>query len=346
MATTAPFATDFSRSSIVPRRLLRAGLLTGVFALGLLIYSGWEYVSRTIPELYAQEWVADLLITHMRLNDGQWPASWDDLEEAFQINAARAGQPWTFDDLRERVAIDFSADPNELARSVLQDGKVPFRVVWLRSGDHHHWAGGEPNLMVWRYLQKNENATKENSPLVHPVAEEKRSRAALLALGARWTIDQTGHVKEAQLTSRNLSDPDMDFVKGLSQLRGLNLGDSGIGDAGMERVRNLTRLEWIYLYRSNVTDAGLGCLEGMEDLKTLVLADAKFTDNAFDTIVRLKNLQLLNLNGARVTDLGISRLHSMDNLKEVMLYDTLVTREGVRQLRSALPGCVVSFPDD
>jgi len=322
-------------------RPLWVGLAGAIFVAGFVVFKVYEFGYQTIPDLYTQEWVAGMVITHMQLNEGRWPTRWEDLEEAFEINAGQAGRPWTFDELRSRVDVDFSADPGELAKTVLQEGKATFRVVTLKSGKRHHWAGGEPNLMIWNYLQH----AAADDRLAHLVESEKRSRAALIQLAATFESDETGHVKKVQLGSRS-SDAAMDYIRAFTELRGLNLGDSGVGDAGMECVRDLPHLEWIYLYRSKVTDAGLVHLEHAEELKMLVLADQKFTDAAFDTIVRLKNLEFLNLNGTRVTDAGIARLHGMQSLKNVQLGGTQVTEEGVQQLRAALPECDVYFPSE
>ena len=90
----------------------------------------------------------------MERNDGRWPRGWDDLKEPYESAVAAVGRPWSFDDLRSRVEVDFSADPKELAKARLKNGSVPFRVISLRSGYYHYWKGSEPNVRVCECLQE------------------------------------------------------------------------------------------------------------------------------------------------------------------------------------------------
>lgn len=50
------------------------------------------------------------MIEHLERNDGNWPRSWDELAESFEIFAGRNGRMWSLDELRARVAVDFDAD--------------------------------------------------------------------------------------------------------------------------------------------------------------------------------------------------------------------------------------------
>jgi len=95
-----------------------------------------------------------MVVKYMERNEGRWPNDWDDLKEPYELGVAQVGRPWTFDELRSRVDVDFSADPNELAKARLHNGRVPFRVISLRSGYYHYWEGSEPNVRIWEYLQK------------------------------------------------------------------------------------------------------------------------------------------------------------------------------------------------
>ena len=132
-----------------------------LFAVGVFVFKSYEYFFKTIPDLYAQEWVAGMVIRHMDLNDGSWPRNWDELSKDFEIATVTAGRPWTFEELRSRVNVDFSADPNELAKTALENGCAPFRVVALRSGNTHHWENGEPNLRIWSYLQQRADSSEK-----------------------------------------------------------------------------------------------------------------------------------------------------------------------------------------
>ncbi len=139
-------------------RPLRKGLLSvlgcavivAVAGLGYSIYQAFN----SVPDAYAQWWVADMVIEHMEQNQGAWPNGWEELREPHRVLVERSGQPpLSFDKLRARVAIDFDADTATLVR-VSQGKEPPFRVVNLRSGRETHWKGKEPNQMILDYLKQ------------------------------------------------------------------------------------------------------------------------------------------------------------------------------------------------
>jgi hypothetical protein len=60
------------------------------------------------------------------------------------------------DELRERVEIDWSADPAELLKQGRKGGQPPFRVIYLRDGSSTHYEGREPNQMILEYLESRQ----------------------------------------------------------------------------------------------------------------------------------------------------------------------------------------------
>jgi hypothetical protein len=65
-------------------------------------------------DAYAVWWVADMVIEYMETHDGAWPQGWDDLREPYDTCVRRSGRPWTFEHLRDRVDVDWEADPARL----------------------------------------------------------------------------------------------------------------------------------------------------------------------------------------------------------------------------------------
>ncbi len=53
----------------------------------------------------------------------------------------------------------------------------------------------------------------------------------------------------------------MHHTKALTKLEELDLGTTGIGDAGLEHLRGLTQLEQLDLSYTQVTDAGVAELQ-------------------------------------------------------------------------------------
>jgi len=144
-----------------------------------------------------------------------------------------------------------------------------------------------------------------------------------------------------------------------------------IGDAGLEKLQNLSDLEVLNLYGNNLTDDGLAHLEGLHKLKELHLsllaisdaglrhlkpldslehlellysegfAGPLLSDRGVEFLEPLTNLNTLNLTGAKLTDAGLERLRVLKKLKTLQLVRTQVTAEGVQAFQAALPGCEI-----
>lgn len=131
-------------------------VLIAVFAcvLGLGVYVV-RSIDSSVRNMYAVWWVGDMIVMHLEKNEDRWPESWDDLRDDYDACVEEAGQPWTFQELRNRVEIDWNADPEALrALPPDENGDAPFRVVRLRDGSEAYYVGREPNRMIHRYLQK------------------------------------------------------------------------------------------------------------------------------------------------------------------------------------------------
>ena len=132
----------------------RIGLTTdaGVLVVALGV-GGWA-IHRSmdgVRDAYAVWWVANMVVEHLKANGDAWPKNWEDLRDDYQTCVKRSGQPWSFEELRSRVAVDWQADPSELA--VLANGRSipPFRVIWLTDGTINYWEHAEPNQIIADY---------------------------------------------------------------------------------------------------------------------------------------------------------------------------------------------------
>lgn len=124
--------------------------------LALVARTGWfvhKYLTVVVPDSYAVWWVADLVVDYMEHHENRWPSGWDDLLEPYERLAEKSGRPWTFEELQERVDVDWDADPRELARAPARHGAAPFRAIWLKDGGEWYWGAHEPNDIVWSYLK-------------------------------------------------------------------------------------------------------------------------------------------------------------------------------------------------
>ena len=120
--------------------------------LAIAAYGAYSF-NQKIRNSYAVWWAADMVIEHMIANDNQWPATWEDLRDDYQTCVKRSGEPWTFDEIRKRVSIDFTVNGKELFASAETLARPAFRVIWLSDGTESHLQSHEPNTMILNYLK-------------------------------------------------------------------------------------------------------------------------------------------------------------------------------------------------
>ena len=60
----------------------------------------------------------------------------------------------------------------------------------------------------------------------------------------------------------------------------------------------------------------------------------------------LESLETVVANGSKITDTGLLMLGQFENLRHIYIRDTKVTHNGVDQLESALPNCLIVFDVD
>jgi len=89
---------------------------------------------------------------------------------------------------------------------------------------------------------------------------------------------QGGKVTDAELKQ---------LLKGLENLEDLDLYRTNITDAGLEHVKGLKNLRYLNLHwQKKVTDAGLEHLKGLERLRHLDLRGTKVTDGGVENLQR------------------------------------------------------------
>jgi hypothetical protein len=153
------------------RKVLLLALCVFLAGGGFFAYQVYRYVYTTVPNAYAVWWVADMVIEHMEANGGRWPTGWDDLADDYEMCTKRSGRPWTFEDLRSRVKVDWHADPKALSRTRDRGQEKPFRAIWPKDRSSVYWDGREPNRMILDYLKKQKEAPEspDSAPATQPV---------------------------------------------------------------------------------------------------------------------------------------------------------------------------------
>ncbi len=100
-------------------------------------------------------------------------------------------------------------------------------------------------------------------------------------------------------------------------------------------------LATIMLAESEITESGWVLISKMKNLRKLVMHNCLVTDSGLPNLVALGELKVLGLAENPVTDAAIENLSQLGGLRALDLQGTLITRQGVRRLRAALPGCAI-----
>ena len=138
-----------------------------------------------------------------------------------------------------------------------------------------------------------------------------------------------------------VTDADLEHLKGFSQLRNLALSGTGVTDAGLEQLQGLSQLRALWLDGTRVTDAGLEHLKALSQLQALTLDGTQVTDAGLRHVKGLSQLWFLHLSATKVTDAGLEHLKGRGQLCGLWLGGTRVTDEGVKNLQQALPHCKI-----
>jgi uncharacterized protein (TIGR03067 family) len=118
----------------------------------------------------------------------------------------------------------------------------------------------------------------------------------------------------------------------LKHLEQLDLGGTGVSDAGMKDVAKFKQLRVLWLAGTAVTDDGLKELAALEQLNSLLLANDKITGVGFRHLAALKNLESLTLRGLSLTNAGVKELAALQQLQRLDLFESSVNDAGVKEL--------------
>jgi hypothetical protein len=192
--------------------------------------------------------------------------------------------------------------------------------------------------------------------VVGPADRQRQAVAAIKALGGsvvyanpnpgvsdafprsflrRWLPrDFFDEVREINVQSSKVTDAGLKRLKGLTRLDALRLLDAtNITNAGLAHLRGLTRLKALWLRNSQVTDAGLTHLRGLTGLRQLRLDGTQVTNGGLAQLQRLTSLSELYLGRTQVPDAGLVHLQGLTELRWIDLRRTQVTDAGLAYLQ-------------
>lgn len=140
------------------------------------------------------------------------------------------------------------------------------------------------------------------------------------------------------------ADDDLALVARIPHLRGLDLHDTSITDAGIRHLVGTVSLAMLSLRNTDVTDSALQSINGLRALESLDLRDTRVSSGGLHHLRALVRLRELYLDRTQVDDAGIADLECLGTLEVVSLRDCRVTSVGAEHLSKALPNAVVLGP--
>ena len=126
----------------------------------------------------------------------------------------------------------------------------------------------------------------------------------------------------------SVTDEQLGYLNGLSNVTGLHLGSPHITDAGLVRLGSLTSLTSLNLVGTPVTDEGLQHLTRLSRLEMLSLSGMMITDDGMRHVQKLTGLKRLRLERTRVTDAGLAHLGALSSLTSLTIIAPNVADEG------------------
>src|SRR5262249_54622327 len=152
--------------------------------------------------------------------------------------------------------------------------------------------------------------------------------------------------------SSNISDEALVHLRHLPRLQALSL--RGRSDACLVHLEGLTGLKFLDLsdplasnirYRIfawGVLEDGLAHLRQLPRLEELYLRSRKISAAGLVYLGSLRELRSLDLSGTDITDNGLTHIGGLNRLEHLNLSHTHVTNAGVNYINGKLPNCLIS----
>ena len=146
------------------------------------------------------------------------------------------------------------------------------------------------------------------APAQESTAERDRALVVVKKVGGSHQADATlpgQPIVKVDLSGTPATDADVANLKGLTQVRALNLNLTRITDEGLVHLRGMKHLEELGLGLTSMGDPGMAHLKGLTRIKRVDLRATKLTDVGLGHLQALKDLEVLDVDGTQVTDKGV-----------------------------------------
>jgi formylglycine-generating enzyme required for sulfatase activity len=177
-----------------------------------------------------------------------------------------------------------------------------------------------------------------------PGLEQLKSLPQLRKLELHWVADAAAlaHLKgltqlrEIDLSSAGITDAGLEHLKELTQLQiqKIDLTSTPITDAGLAHLKGLTQLRQVDLSSTSITGAGLEHLKGLTALREVDLSNTQITDAGLEHLAALPRLEGLGLANVKISDAGLAHVKALNGLKKLTFCARRVTAAGLENLKS------------
>lgn len=123
----------------------------------------------------------------------------------------------------------------------------------------------------------------------------------------------------------------------LPHLRLLDLCDTRISDAGIERLQGLNKLTVLVLNGTAVSDKALAPLRQMPNLAVLCVEETRITDEGLQQLRDFPTLGWLNVSGTGVTDIGLGHIRECPRLGVLIAERCIISDACVNEFQRAKP---------
>jgi hypothetical protein len=128
-----------------------------------------------------------------------------------------------------------------------------------------------------------------------------------------------------------------------TMLYSLILSGAAINDTSMEGVSKLRTLYALEMIQTNVTAAGMNKLITMRGLEYLKIDDTKIPNDGLEVLKELINLERIEIFNAPNLTIGVVPVFKqMRMLRRLHLENTGITQDQLRQMDKDMPTCAIT----
>ena len=150
------------------------------------------------------------------------------------------------------------------------------------------------------------------------------------------------HLERLMILQTGLTDASMATVANMTRLKFALLNGHPITDDGFQVLQSLRDLEALHLSDTLISDPSLAIIAGMPYLRKLVVSGTRITDSGMEELKPLGELEYLDIRRTAITDQGLEHLHGHERLTKLEIdINSHITPAAVDRLKAKLPSCQI-----